>query len=414
MTKRTEEQPYQWEEDLDATQVLPQSSTASPTTEATRLIPSLPDEDPTRVLPTASSRTAPSAPSYRGSEDPTVAFSPLKQSASAPQAGATQPLPTSTRQPAALVAQAAQAQPTPSRGLQTLRPSNIRQTRPTAWAIFQHFMSLVTLLFMLWATIAFFIQTSTGQALDETAYDEFSYQFLNYQEQTLKMLDMIPAASGVVALIGLIFVLIWKHRFVPAIVGILIALGANASTQILKNYLIIKPDYGIQEAILNSAPSGHTTFAAAAGAALFLASPKKLRPSIALLGALFTTAAGFSTVVNGWHRPSDVMSAIFLTGAWTVIGLMILRFMRSEELDMSNTQRSGLILVPLSTITCFFMLFCAGVLYLINAYEPFSGATLAAASALIISAATFTMSTLISLLRPQNKQRKAYTKVWTY
>lgn len=275
-------------------------------------------------------------------------------------------------------------------------------------------MSLVTLLFMLWATIAFFIQTSTGQALDETAYDEFSYQFLNYQEQTLKMLDMIPAASGVVALIGLIFVLIWKHRFVPAIVGILIALGANASTQILKNYLIIKPDYGIQEAILNSAPSGHTTFAAAAGAALFLASPKKLRPSIALLGALFTTAAGFSTVVNGWHRPSDVMSAIFLTGAWTVIGLMILRFMRSEELDMSNTQRSGLILVPLSTITCFFMLFCAGVLYLINAYEPFSGATLAAASALIISAATFTMSTLISLLRPQNKQRKAYTKVWTY
>ena len=430
MAQRTSEQPYNWDEENDATRVLPtteDSSSISADTAPTRLIAPVQQDDATQVLSTQSTPsedpTVP-LPSHRRVDTDATRIMPAQRQAPrsalrdpatshlAPQVQSqrNQPHYNQAQQSAASSVES----PTPSRGLQTLRPSNIRQTRPTAWAMFQHIMTLITLLLLLWATIVFFVQTSVGQILDETAFDEFSYQFLGYQEQTMKVLDWIPAAAGIIAVIGLIFVLVWKHRFVPALIGVAVALCANLSAQYLKNYLITKPDFGIQQAALNSAPSGHTTFAAAAGAALFLASPKKLRPTVALLGAVFTIAAGFSTVVNGWHRPSDVISAIFLTGAWTVIGLMILRFMRSEELDMSNTQRSGLILIPLATITCFFMGFCALALYLVNAYDPFPGATLAAASCLIISASTFTTSMLVSLLRPQNKQRKAYTKVWTY
>lgn len=455
VSKRSSEQPFNWDE--DSTRVLPtadnDSTEISPTRviswvdtqdDATQVLAPLASEDPTVPLqrqafsPATEDETVVLPQQSNSAQDDETVVLPQQgrsnrevaddktvllpaQTAQQPRVAPYQPAPAAQstayptpRAPERFPQDAAQEPTTNSRGLQTLRPSNIRQTRPTTWAMIQHIMTLVTLCLLLWATVIFFVQTSVGQILDETAFEEFSYQFLGYQEQTMKILDWIPGIAGILAVIGLIFVLVWKHRFVPAIIGVLVALGANGTAQILKNYVITKPYLGIQEAALNSAPSGHTTFAAAAGAALFLASPKKLRPSVALLGALFTIAAGFSTVVNGWHRPADVISAIFLTGAWTVIGLMILRFMRSEELDMSNTRRSGFILIPLSTITCFFMGFCAVALYLVNAYEPFPGATLAAASCAIISAQTFTTSMLVSLLRPQNKQRKVYTKFWTY
>lgn len=467
MDKRTPEQPYSWELDAEATRPLTdytpkQGVQASDTpTAPTQVItptrasqedatevlapasssPSDPtqplpapaqdswqaagDQDATQVLPPLprklfSRRPRPQAPASPAPEEATLplAQAPLTRSSTAGQPTRyTWPAQTPGTRPAARPAPAAPyapERPTPSRGLQVLNPANIRQTRPTTWAIIQHLMALFTLVFLLLGTFVFFVQTPTGQEFDETAYQEFAYQFFNYQYQTHQLLDLIPAVSGLLALIGLVFILVWKHRFLPAVVGVLVALGANGSAQLLKNYLITKPNYGIQEALMNSAPSGHTTFAAAAGAALFLASPKKLRPTIALLASIFTLAAGFSTIVNGWHRPSDVISAIFLTGAWTVIGLMVLRFMRSEELDMSNTQRSGMILIPLATITSFFMGFCALVLYVVNIYQPLVGSSLTAASCLILAASTFTMSMLVSLLRPQNKQRKVYTKVWTY
>lgn len=302
----------------------------------------------------------------------------------------------------------------PSGRLHMLTPSHIRQTRPSLWTLIQHFFAAGTLFCLLVAAFVFFITTPTGQELDEISFQEFSYQFMTYTEQTSTLLDFIPTAAGITAAIGILFVLLWKHRFVPALVGVAIAAGANLTTQLLKNYIIVKPNLGIQEALGNSAPSGHTTFAAAAGLALFLASPKRFRPTVALISMVFTVAAGYSTVVNGWHRPADVVTAILVTGLWGVLGLVILRFMRSEELDMSDTQRSGLILVPLLSISGFFSGFCALALYWVTYTNPIPGSAFMAAICLIGAVAALTTSTQIALLRPQNKKRSAYRRVWAY
>lgn len=302
----------------------------------------------------------------------------------------------------------------PSGRLHMLAPSHIRQTRPSLWILLQHFFSAGVLFALLYSTLSFFLTTERGQRLDEVAFQEFSYQFLTYTEQTSQLLDLVPATGALAAGIGLVFILVWKHRFVPALVGLAMAVGANVSTQLLKNFFLVKPNLGIQEALGNSAPSGHTTFAAAAGLALFLASPKRFRPSVAFFGMLIAMAAGYSTIINGWHRPADVVSAILLTGLWGILGLVILRFLRSEELDMNSTQRSGLILVPLLSITSFFVGFCALALYWITDTNPIPGSASVAAICLIIATATFTTSVLIALLRPQNKQRSAYRKVWAY
>ena len=53
-----------------------------------------------------------------------------------------------------------------------------------------------------------------------------------------------------------------------AMPSLAMAAGANGTTQALKYLILAKPNYGVQEATMNSLPSGHTTFAAAAGAAL--------------------------------------------------------------------------------------------------------------------------------------------------
>lgn len=312
------------------------------------------------------------------------------------------------------LAPATSAENSPSGRLHMLTPSHLRQTRPSLWTLLQHFFAAGTMAFLLIAAMVFFITTPAGQQLDETSFQEFSYRFMLYTQQTSNLLDMIPAAAGVIAAVGILFVLIWKHRFVPALVGLGMAIGANITTQLLKNYFIVKPNLGIQEAAINSAPSGHTTFAAAAGLALFLASPKRFRPTMALFSMVFTVAAGYSTVVNGWHRPSDVVTAILVTGLWGILGLIILRFMRSEELDMSDTQRSGLILVPLLTITGFFVGFCAFSLYCVTWFNPIPGSSFVAAICMIAAVAALTTSMLIALLRPQNKQRSAYRKVWVY
>lgn len=293
-------------------------------------------------------------------------------------------------------------------------PDTIRQTRPTFWSLVQHVVALVLLGLMLLLAIIFYIQTPVGQELDELSFNEFSYQFIGLQSQTSQVLDFIPVLAGIIAVVGMIFALVWKHRFIPALVGLGVALGANVSTQVLKNYLITKPNFGLQEASLNSAPSGHTTFAAAAAAALFLASPKKLRPFVAMLGAIISFSAGFSTIVNGWHRPADVITAILLTSLWTVIGLIVLRFLRSEELDLSDTQRTGLILIPLLSISGFFLGFCSLALYLVTFYDPISGGALIAATSMMLSVIAFTTSLHIGLLRARNKRRSAYTKIWTY
>ncbi|ORC24321.1 hypothetical protein A7979_09970 [Rothia nasimurium] len=302
----------------------------------------------------------------------------------------------------------------PSGRLHMLTPSHIRQTRPSLWTLIQHFFAAGTLFCLLVISLVFFIMTPTGQQLDEVSFQEFAYQFMTYTEQTSGLLNLIPAAAGITAAVGLLFVLLWKHRFVPALVGLGMALGANLTTQLLKNYLIIKPNLGIQEALGNSAPSGHTTFAAASGLALFLASPKRFRPTVALISTVFTIAAGYSTVINGWHRPADVVSAILVTGLWGVLGLVILRFMRSEELDMSGTQRSGLILVPLLSISGFFVGFCALALYWVTNTNPIPGSAFMAAICLIAAVAALTTSIQVALLRPQNKQRSAYRRVWAY
>ena len=283
---------------------------------------------------------------------------------------------------------------------------------PSSGILIRHVMALLFLGLLLYGVFAFFIYTTTGQQVDEQAYTEYANQFKSYRGPTLTALDSLPTIVGVIAVLGLIAVLIWKHRFLPSLIGVLVGAAAVTSTYLLKHYLIVKPDLGVQEALSNSAPSGHTTFAAAAGAALFLAAPRFLRPTVALCAALATCLTGASTIINGWHRPADVVTAILVTAIWTVVGMGVLRYVRPA--DFAVPARGGLVLVPLMTIATLFLSFCAVILYLIAIFAPIPGGAFTAATCMIIAVSFGTTALMVNLLRPRNSNRSAYSKVWSY
>ena len=266
---------------------------------------------------------------------------------------------------------------------------------PSTGVLMRHIMALLFLGLSLYGAFAFFIYTATGQQVDEQAYTEYAHQFKSYRGPTLTALDSLPTIVGVIAVLGLIAVLIWKHRFLPSLIGVLVGAAAVTSTYLLKHYLIVKPDLGVQEALSNSAPSGHTTFAAAAGAALFLAAPRFLRPTVALCAALATCLTGASTIINGWHRPADVVTAILVTAIWTVVGMGVLRYVRPA--DFAVPARGGLVLVPLMTIATLFLSFCAVILYLIAIFAPIPGGAFTAATCMIIAVSFGTTALMVNL-----------------
>lgn len=350
----------------------------------------------------------------------------------APQMGAQQPLPTRAMppqappQPVAYPPEAYPAAaypngtyvqtgqvPVDASGRPVNRPGEEQGHHlPSTGILMRHVMALLFLGLSLYGAFVFFIYTATGQQVDEQAYTEYAHQFKSYRGPTLTALDSLPTIVGVIAVLGLVAVLIWKHRFLPSLIGVLAGAAAVTSTYLLKHYLIVKPDLGVQEALSNSAPSGHTTFAAAAGAALFLAAPRFLRPTVALCAAVATCLTGASTIINGWHRPADVVTAILVTAIWTVVGMGVLRYVRPA--DFAVPARGGLVLVPLMTIATLFLSFCAVILYLIAIFAPIPGGAFTAATCMIIAVSFGTTALMVNLLRPRNSNRSAYSKVWSY
>ena len=180
----------------------------------------------------------------------------------APQMGAQQPLPTRAMPPqpvayppeaypAAAYPNGAYVQtgqvPVDASGRPVNRPGEEQGHHlPSTGILMRHVMALLFLGLSLYGAFVFFIYTATGQQVDEQAYTEYAHQFKSYRGPTLTALDSLPTIVGVIAVLGLIAVLIWKHRFLPSLIGVLVGAAAVTSTYLLKHYLIVKPDLGAE------------------------------------------------------------------------------------------------------------------------------------------------------------------------
>jgi membrane-associated phospholipid phosphatase len=133
---------------------------------------------------------------------------------------------------------------------------------------------------------------------------------------TVSVLSLLGAAA-LLALIGLA-----RLRRELAVAAVVLVVGANATTQVLKRLVLDRPDAGLEEstpATLNSLPSGHSTVAFSVAVALVLVVPVRLRPVVAGVGVVYATLLALATLTSGWHRPSDSVAAFLVVACWAAL-----------------------------------------------------------------------------------------------
>ncbi|CAN5545832.1 hypothetical protein BH10ACT10_BH10ACT10_00850 [soil metagenome] len=150
-----------------------------------------------------------------------------------------------------------------------------------------------------------------------------------FQETVGAILNVVSVSSllGTLATVAVIALVRLDRLRGLSSIGVLVC--SNASTWVLKEHLVSRPDLGLDEvapATLNSLPSGHTTAAFSAVAALVIVLPRAARRPAALLGAGFATVVALATMFAGWHRTADAMAAFLVVGFWTMVAISVVIF----------------------------------------------------------------------------------------
>jgi membrane-associated phospholipid phosphatase len=131
------------------------------------------------------------------------------------------------------------------------------------------------------------------------------------------LLHVVSMPSVAVAIGVLAVVAVKRSRPGLAAAAAVTVAGANLASQALKHWLD-RPDLlGLGYA--NSFPSGHVTVVASLAAGALLVSARRAQPAVAAAGLAVTAVTAVATVALGWHRPSDVVGAVGVVAAWTLL-----------------------------------------------------------------------------------------------
>jgi membrane-associated phospholipid phosphatase len=166
---------------------------------------------------------------------------------------------------------------------------------------------------VLWAVAEVALGTATGQRWDDAALDTV-YAGRDTRLTLLSGLGRVSIGLILAVMVGCMATALMRGRGQWAVAAVVVIAGANVTTQLLKQVVLTRPDVGF--GTLNSLPSGHTTVVASATAAALLVVPPALRGVLAVVGAAATTLTGASTIVAGWHRPSDIIAALAVSLLW--------------------------------------------------------------------------------------------------
>lgn len=202
---------------------------------------------------------------------------------------------------------------------------------------------------------------------DGQSYDDMVYVYLS---------DMLPGWFGVVVGVFTISMVVQAVSGLMAVAALVVAvvrkrwwlIGQTVVFAVLC-FAVSRLKYLLERPFLintvsnsgNSAPSGHTILAAAAGVALLLVMPRVGRAVTAVVGAAYSVLVGVSVIVGGWHRPTDVVMSLLLVGG---LALIALAFTRTSGMDapgsrMSSTsvQIVGTVMITAGIMACLYSVY---------------------------------------------------------
>lgn len=221
--------------------------------------------------------------------------------------------------------------------------STPRLTRNQFWRLVAAALSVALTVLITYRSLA----TVPGQNLDSLtrfAVSRGKRYLFGADTAALDTISMgaLVALTGVVILVAVI-----RKRGELGLRVLVLVIGANLTTQILKHWLLHRPDLGVDYAGLpNSLPSGHTTVAMTAAIGIVLVTPPKWRSPAVFIGWLTASFVGISVMLNQWHRLSDVLTAILIAAAWG----LILAPREATNRRFGHTHRVTLIAYALATL----------------------------------------------------------------
>ena len=162
------------------------------------------------------------------------------------------------------------------------------------------------------------LSTAPGQVLDTILMEGTMRSARRYEAFSTLITGIVSVPVMVAA--GIVVALVAAARRRPTLAGRALGavIGANITTQILKDYILTRPNLGVTTGAGNSLPSGHTTVAVTLSLALIVVAPQWFRSPSAWIGWAWTSLMGVSVMMEGWHRPSDVVTAALIAGAWAL------------------------------------------------------------------------------------------------
>lgn len=194
------------------------------------------------------------------------------------------------------------------------------------------------------------------------------------------------------------------RRRVAIAIAVMLA-GANITAELFK-HILPEPRggfIGFAPLPTSSWPSGHATAAMALALAFALAAPARLRPLVAVVGAMFATAVGYSVLARDSHYPSDVLGGFLVAAVWTLLTVAVLRSSGNRYSATATTSERflpGEALRPLG-IAALLALAFAGIFAVSNlhgAVDYARGHHAFVFGALVIVATSVALSTAVALV----------------
>ncbi len=154
-------------------------------------------------------------------------------------------------------------------------------------------------------------QTVTGQTIEDAAklgarQADPEHRLMGRDYMAVVTVYSVAVATLVVAVIGLL-----RRQPFLAAAGVSIIVVGQAITQILKHFVLPRPDLGLlpSNPIENTLPSGHTTVAMTLLFALLLVVPYRYRGITMFFALTWAVGMGAFTLAAQAHRLSDTLAA---------------------------------------------------------------------------------------------------------
>jgi len=187
-----------------------------------------------------------------------------------------------------------------------------------------------------------------------------------------RVLEILSRSSLAVGTIFIVAIALLQRRRRLAGAALIVVIGANVTTQLLKQVLLDRTDLlgGLFYPLPNSFPSGHATAAASIAVGLVLVIPPLVRAPVVVLSALAVAVVGVSTLVTGWHRMADAVGGTFVATSWGAGAGAFLAWRRGVEPVGQRTAEMGRVGARISIALGAWLAVFGALAYAIAAIDP--------------------------------------------